>query len=86
MDLFWSPLLGEKVASIMKGVAFVPHPFEMVLPGRSSPRHTRMGLAVFNLALTGARFAPRVLTFKPAVLEVDAVSGMSVDMLADSIP
>ncbi|CAK0847085.1 unnamed protein product, partial [Prorocentrum cordatum] len=78
MDLWWSPLLGDRWASIVKGCFFVPHPFEMVLPGWNSPRHTQMGLAVFNLAFTGAKSVPRVMTFKPAILGLRAVT---VDLL-----
>ena len=64
MDLWWSPLLGEKWAAIIKGYSFTPFPFELVLPGNNGPIHDRMGLAIFQIAFEGPRSIPQVLDFQ----------------------
>ena len=86
MDLWWSPLLGEKWASVVKGVVFAPHPFELILPGHHCPQHVRLGLALFKLSFIGPWFIPRTLEFKLALMQLEAVTVTTVDMLANDLP
>ena len=85
MDLWWSPLLGEKWAAIIKGYSFTPFPFELVLPGYNGPRHDRMGLAIFQIAFEGPRSIPQVLDFQAPLLKLDDMFHMTIDVLTEHL-
>ena len=36
-DLWWSPLLSDKRAPLVRGYAFSAHPFEVILTGTNGP-------------------------------------------------
>ena len=46
-DLWNHPLYGQKWAPLLQDATTTVAPMEMVLPGRGSPRHVKMGLATF---------------------------------------
>jgi len=49
-DLWNHPLYGQKWAPLLQDATITVAPMEMVLPGRGSPRHVKMGLATFLLS------------------------------------
>ena len=55
----------------------------MVLHGPTTPRHVRMGLAVFTIAFAGARDPPKMLQHRAPLLQVAAATPMSFDAGAE---
>ena len=86
LDFFQHPLLGAKWASLVKDVALMPQPVEMVLPGEHGPRHVLQGLAVFTLSTTGGRAPPRVLAPVAPLVTTGPVASLFLDAPAESLP
>jgi len=85
MDLWWSPLLCDKWAPVVRGCTFTTTPLDMILPGRDVPRHVRMGLAVFTLGHDGDRLPPRMVEAAQPLLRVDDVKAAVVDVRVDQL-
>ncbi|CAK0894975.1 unnamed protein product [Prorocentrum cordatum] len=84
LDNFWSPLLGELWAPLVRRCEFSDFSMERVLPGPSTPRHVKMGLAVFTIAFSEERAPPTMLHFRPPLLQAEAAAApITFDMRAD---
>ena len=85
-DLWWSPLLSDKWAPLVREYSFSARPLELITPGRGGPRHGRAGLAIFTISRNGLRSIPKMLDFKAPLLQVAAVPVVHVDMVVYFLP
>ncbi|CAK0838555.1 unnamed protein product, partial [Prorocentrum cordatum] len=85
-DLWPHPLLGPKWIPAVRSQALCTQPLEMILPGRSQPRHVQMVLAIFGISLDAPRQVPRMLeALSPLFAVAPSVIGL-IDMPADYLP
>ncbi|CAK0910358.1 unnamed protein product, partial [Prorocentrum cordatum] len=86
LDNWWSPLLGESWAPLVRRCEFSDYPMELILPGPTTPRHAKMGLAVFTIAFSRERAAPTMLNFRPPLLQTEAAATpVTFDMRAEDV-
>ena len=73
-------------SSVVRVCTLTTTPMELILPGRSGPRHVKQGLAIFTLDLSAPIQAPRLLEPSAPVLAVAAQQVVVVDTAAEALP
>ena len=75
-----SPFLLERWSPIVRGVAYMPFPFELAGTSQSTtPRHYTGGLALFSLQHSGPINIPKIINIE-SVISVDPVQVVTFDM------
>ena len=86
-DLWHHPLLGERHASLVRGIHLLPQPVELVLPGNRGPRLVHQGLACFRVSRFGSRDPPALVLPQAPLVQLPAASdSITLDTPTASLP
>ncbi|CAK0904659.1 unnamed protein product, partial [Prorocentrum cordatum] len=81
LDNWWSPLLGDSWALLVRRREFSDHPLEMNVAEPAAPRHGKVGPAIFAIAFSGGQAPPpAMIHYRQPLLQFDDIILMAFDV------